>query len=507
MWEPEKLLVIQQSSGSPNNIGTTMSGMLFNKKALQMSDRVLAPFWVGLLSIGAGIVLVSSTLSETIENPLFWLAVVVVISLPFLPLIVVKPHIVALLVVAVVPFETIAKIGEVSLLMITGILMFILWLLYLFVSHKPIALPPFAFPLFTYVGVAILSVLVKDLFSYASWRMALTYISLLGLTIIFYNVFDSVAKLTTMLYMLSFSLTLYICISLALFLSSSPLYEELTLGSRRLDLLGTGANINVTGQAILALLPVQIPLYINARKPLRLLVVFSVVIWLISLIFLESRTVVMAALATGAIYLLNIRKQSLQFDRPALLVVLLLLAAFLPTFNSEFAERLIHPYTTRPIYWTMAIKMFLDNPLFGVGAGQFGQALANNLPVEAIALIVSRTDLNYFLKNTAAHNMILNVLAETGLTGLLTFSFFLICSFLVGIRALKSSPTPESFFLRSLLWHLLVGAFGFVVASMLLSGERTHLLYILLTAIAITTRFIDKAAKELLTGARARGEG
>lgn len=86
-------------------------------------------------------------------------------------------------------------------------------------------------------------------------------------------------------------------------------------------------------------------------------------------------------------------------------------------YNFANAERLAH--------WVAGLEMFRDHPLIGVGIGNY----ANVYP--------HYTQGVFTIPLGHAHNFYINMAAETGILGLLTFLLFLTAVFLVGGRACR----------------------------------------------------------------------
>lgn len=82
----------------------------------------------------------------------------------------------------------------------------------------------------------------------------------------------------------------------------------------------------------------------------------------------------------------------------------------------------------RTYIWRSSIEMFLDHPITGVGIGVFSVEYPNYRLPEAHEVIIS-----------FAHNLPLNLLAESGILGLLSFFSFLTYIYKRCISALKSS--------------------------------------------------------------------
>lgn len=91
----------------------------------------------------------------------------------------------------------------------------------------------------------------------------------------------------------------------------------------------------------------------------------------------------------------------------------------------------------RLVKWDRALNLFFDNPVFGVGFGQFSNS------------------------NAFAHNIMLEVAAELGLVGLLTLTYILVLTFITAYRSLKSTSLNSSDYeLVKLFLTLLIFSFA-----------------------------------------------
>jgi len=88
----------------------------------------------------------------------------------------------------------------------------------------------------------------------------------------------------------------------------------------------------------------------------------------------------------------------------------------------------LQTFTDRIPIWSAAIGMFVQHPVFGVGLNNF----TNYLPSYDPSLDVNQ-----------AHDLVLNIAAERGLIGLITFSIFLVWLFRTSIRAVRWAPDPS----------------------------------------------------------------
>ena len=126
----------------------------------------------------------------------------------------------------------------------------------------------------------------------------------------------------------------------------------------------------------------------------------------------------------------------------------------------------------RTYFWSIAIRMFLDNPIFGVGFDAFGVAF-------------TRYDTwNGFFRIEQAHNEYLQVLAEGGILSFLCLAAFLYLLFRGGLRNVRNS----SGLVREASIGALAGSLGIFTHSFFDFPLRTPsngFFFLLLCAIAL----------------------
>ncbi len=110
--------------------------------------------------------------------------------------------------------------------------------------------------------------------------------------------------------------------------------------------------------------------------------------------------------------------------------------------NYAVVERMVH--------WQVAGNMFLSDPWFGVGIGNFN-VLFNKFGVQG-----------WPYSRGHAHNYYLNVLAETGVVGEAFYLLMLIIALIVGIRAISRARARGDSYGEAVA----IGAFGILVTFM-----------------------------------------
>jgi O-antigen ligase len=125
--------------------------------------------------------------------------------------------------------------------------------------------------------------------------------------------------------------------------------------------------------------------------------------------------------------------------------------------------------------WDAAIQMTKDNPWFGVGPGNFQN-------------VIETYDSQ--LARMFSHNSFLNVLAETGVIGLLLYlSVFLIGAFQLG----KAIHRHRREWREQATWFVAGGIVAFLVISLFLTRHLMTIAYILLGCSSVLARTPSKS--------------
>lgn len=143
------------------------------------------------------------------------------------------------------------------------------------------------------------------------------------------------------------------------------------------------------------------------------------------------------------------------------------------------AEEVLRPdssFAKRRLVTGAAWRMFLDQPVLGVGAGNYSTHFSRyaDLVGSDARLYEEPGEVNY------PHNLYLEVAAETGAVGLAAFGTLLIAAFaslVVARRRLLAAGDPRTAALAEGVGLALV---GFVVTGLFLHGEFPRYLYLLL---------------------------
>lgn len=142
--------------------------------------------------------------------------------------------------------------------------------------------------------------------------------------------------------------------------------------------------------------------------------------------------------------------------------------------------------TGRFHFWPVALKIFLENPIFGAGFDAFGVAFTKY------------DTWNGVLRVEQAHNEYLQTLADSGLVGLFCVVAFIFLMFRKGIATILSGHG----FRKSAAVGAMAGCFGILVHSFFDFPLRTHsntFFFLLLVAIATVPIAAEKARRRRRT--------
>lgn len=140
-----------------------------------------------------------------------------------------------------------------------------------------------------------------------------------------------------------------------------------------------------------------------------------------------------AAVGFGAltVWALATRRVRVGGALASLIAIVVMLAGAFALYGPLINERLQQKgniaaanVSSRKALWNAALQMAADHPVLGVGPGRYGIESANYITDDPIDLV-----------NPYAHNSYLEVLAETGLPGLLAFGAFLLAGLGLARRA------------------------------------------------------------------------
>jgi O-antigen ligase len=195
----------------------------------------------------------------------------------------------------------------------------------------------------------------------------------------------------------------------------------------------------------------------ETRSPFRTLLTAVFILWCVAVVMTFVRGAWLSLLAVGVYYIWMYRKQlSIR------LVLVLLLAGFTLVALAGtmelmhlFQERLFHAFDTgyvtnhdRLDRWGSAFNMFLSSPFLGVGWGAYGDEYFHYI----YYLNAYSTDIRM-----GAHNLYLEIAAESGMVGLLAFGFLIFTFYRELFRIVRQTP-------RGTLRSLAIGLGGALIS-------------------------------------------
>lgn len=255
---------------------------------------------------------------------------------------------------------------------------------------------------------------------------------------------------------------------------------------------------NFYGQILLVLIPLALERLWHERRPiLRILAGWAFVVCFLSTMFTFSRGAFLGLLVIAALSVWHYRIRFIH-----LFITLILGSIILQFVPDQYSARLgtmldlvpglgqqdaRHDSSFRGrISETQAgWLMFKDNPLLGVGLNNYAvhyQKYSRQLGID------SR------LEDRAAHNLYLEIAAETGLLGLSAFGILLALTFSGLIRAQKSLSQTGHWHEANMVSSFMIGIVGYLVASLFLHAAYPRYLWLLLGIALAVAQIISNGA-------------
>jgi len=238
---------------------------------------------------------------------------------------------------------------------------------------------------------------------------------------------------------------------------------------------------NLWGQVLVSSLPfVLYQLKLETRSTRKILIVFSIFTILLAMIYTSSRGAIVALVAIVPFIAIDMKIKPTNLLIGFLLFISLL--AVLPASYSQRFQSLnvfFKPKDTaaqnqdesivgRKAVMLTGLAMFKENPIFGVGFGNYGLhywEFATDLGLEANAINV-----DYGPKSRYAHSLYIEILSETGLIGFLTFLLFFSTLFMEMFKIRK----VYNMYAIQTGWSSWATALAMSVLTFLISGIFLH---------------------------------
>lgn len=252
--------------------------------------------------------------------------------------------------------------------------------------------------------------------------------------------------------------------SLYLYISGSFVY---TMGiERATGLTSSGGDPNTLGLTLVSGLPLVILLMTrDTGKLVKLVALGCLVVSVLTVINTGSRTSFFTLLLLTLAFVATREKKFIYI--PAILVTMMVAWAFIPQQYKERYETVNNltkdeSYQNRILAWKAGWGMFKDNPLTGMGPGNFAYASGTTYwPGEGR---------KHWLN---AHSLPLKALGELGIVGTFAFVYMLVTLFKLNgrlRRELKDSQFPT-------VLRYFPMACNFALFALLIAGYSSHNLY------------------------------
>ncbi len=333
------------------------------------------------------------------------------------------------------------------------------------------------------------------------------------------NAIQDLVKDITIIYIILFALrkqadwkqAIWVIILTTAFVSLFGLFQVIT-GNYSQTFLGLaaykvdGANIrlggpinepNMWGQVVAAVIPLVLFQIIHEpRKVIKLFSLGVLLILLMELLNTYSRGAYLA-LAVMLIAILFVFEKNINLTLGfATLGLVILILPFLPSsYIDRFSSLMsLAPTTDNGIYQDSSfrgrsselltgISIFARNPLFGVGAGNYPnnyQKYSQEIGIELRS------------EEREAHSLYLQVMAETGVLGIISF-FGIIISLFIGLAKAAKRVTRNTNLIGWLPWinSLQVALVGYLTAAIFLHGAYIRFFWILVALSLTAIQLID----------------
>ena len=214
---------------------------------------------------------------------------------------------------------------------------------------------------------------------------------------------------------------------------------------------------NYMGSYLAPLIIMMFPLFTGRSVGIRILAGAAVILSLWALIVGGTRGPLLALSIGAVVYFLFLPRMSLPWKKililtscalGAIIIAAILVPSLRPGF--EISERFLgsKEIASRAFYWRVGYYAFAENPIFGVGPGQFDRMFWQNIlktpgtgPGEQWHFVLS--NIIRGVRPGQMHNDHLQVLVETGLLGAIAWAAFWSAVARRGVR-IKSAVTTTN---------------------------------------------------------------
>lgn len=303
--------------------------------------------------------------------------------------------------------------------------------------------------------------------------------------------------------MKDFKRVIWVLIIVGIFLGTLSTYQFLTgsftnnfggfANARIMQILGETNDYRIGGpigdpnyfaQIMVVIAPLALERLNHDSKPShRFLALWALVVIILSIMFTYSRGGLLALLVTIGLYYMIHPPRLAQI--PILIVAIVIFLSFAPdkyldrifSLNQLFSSSDLlkvddSALRSRVNENLAAWEMIKSNPLFGVGLGNYATAYAEYSRELGVAVIG--------IDGIAAHNLYLEVLAETGIIGLTIFLSLIYFALNSIYQAYKSFNNKKFKDLSRLISGFGLGIIGYLTAASFIHGAYPRYFYLLL---------------------------
>ncbi len=267
------------------------------------------------------------------------------------------------------------------------------------------------------------------------------------------------------------------------------------------QIIGTTDNYRSTGpmgdpnffaQIMVVLIPISLERFLHEKKnSLRFIALWTFVVSVLTVLFTYSRGGFLA-MAIGIIIVLLYYPPK-QFQIPVIIFSMIVFVSLLPpnylarlnTLTGLFTPRGTLRIEERSLQGRLsenlaAIEMVKENPLFGVGLNSFKYLFPEYSKRLGLASVATERE---------AHNLYLEVAAETGLIGFSIFALVLFICFRTMLRAKNSFEQAKMSDYSGMVTGFLGGFTAYFIAAMFIHNAFPRYFYVLL-GIALSLRLV-----------------
>ncbi len=286
-------------------------------------------------------------------------------------------------------------------------------------------------------------------------------------------------------------------------LANAPVHE-ITAGNDRPRPTGPLDDPNFYAQNLLMVMPIAFYRFLEERSPfLKYVAGLATGLIVLAALFTYSRGAFLALIVLGMLIVWERRWNPYKAGF-ILLVLLLIIVPLLPVGYVDRIQRMFdvlsrdipvqdeRSLTGRTSEMIIAMQIFLDNPVLGVGSDNYE---TNYLQYSY------RLGLDNRLQERNAHSLLLETAAELGLLGLVTFTAVFVSAFAQASGAKKRMNAIMREDLPGWFTGLQFGMVSYLVTSLFLHGDYIRYLWLLM-GILISIGYVAERAEQQYRAAR-----